>query len=498
MFARIHKFHWLVLSLLTLVLPATQSATAQTDGFRPPQQVDGTNPDAAGPTQGGTDIEPNQLSTQKAFDQLVTELDNLIPGEMTADSPQKKVVEDAVTAFQLRDAARVIEILNAQAAIDKEFPPTDLLLAALSFAIQDAKSGRVLLERAGQQNPDNPAIYSAFSRLAINEGRIVDAQALLEKMASVMSKQTLSATSKEFYNLQFLDGMTDVAMRQQRLDDARGFLATQRKLAPNNPKVLMVSAELEFKENNLPKSMEYLAQLRTQVPQTRIPETIIASWFQRTGNLEEARKWVMTASEKYASNPQVQLEVASWAVNEEDFPLASASIKKAEVNGEVPLSKSLKAKIAFANGSYAVAESHYESLTRLQPDNFDASNMYALCLIESNDEAKRTKALEIANNNFRSLPNNVVSQAALGYIQLRMGDIEQAKSALGRALQSNNASPEIRFFGASVLRELKQPENAKVVLEAALKHQGLFLYRSQAERLLKAVVAELPPSAPEK
>ena len=475
-----------------------QTSNAQTaPGYQPPKQVDGSRgtQENAKPTQGDKTIAPNQLATEQAFDQLVTELDNLIPGEFVEGSPQKKAVIDAVTAFQLRDATRVVEILKAQAAVDPDFPPTDLLLAALSFAIQDAKSGRVLLERAGFQNPTSPAVYSAFSRLAINEGRAVDALALLEKMARVMKTSKLSANSKGFYDLQYLDGMSDVAMRQQRYDDARAFLAKQRELAPQNAKVLMVSAELEFKQDNLPKAMDYLNQLRAKIPQTRVPESIIASWFQRTGKQDEAKTWIMNAAEKYGDNPQVQLEVASWAVNEEEFPLASAAIKKAETNGEVPLSKSLKAKIAFSNGAFSIAESHYEQLTKLQPDNFDFANMYALCLIESQDEAKRKKALEIAQRNFRALPNNVVSQAALGFIQLRSGDIEQAKSALGRALKTNNASPEIRYFGATVLKAIEQPENAKTVLEAALQHKGLFMYRNAAKKLLAELNASAPAAA---
>lgn len=484
---------------IVLAVGLTHPVMAQSgSSFRPPQDVDGSRPGStlpsptAGQPQDQTKTEINQLSTQQAFDMLVKELDGLIPGEFEAGSAEKKAVEDAVTAFQLRDANRVIQILKAQAIADPDFPPTDLLLAGLSFSTGDPKSGRVLLERAGVESPDNPAVYAAFTRLAINEQRTVDALALLEKMARAMTESKLTEKSRNFYELQYLDGMVDVAMRQQRYSDARTFLAKQRESIPLNPKVLMVSAELEFREKNLDKSMEYLKQLLVSLPQARAPETIIASWFQRSGQTEEARKWMADAAAKYKANPQVQIEVASWAVNDEDFPTASASIKKAETGGETPLSKSLKAKIAFAGQSYAVAESHYQDLYKQNPNNFDAANMYALSLIESSDPAKRALAESIANKNFRSLPDNVVAQAALGYIQLRLGDIEQAKSAIGRALQTNVSSPEIRFFGASVLREMKQPKDARAILEQALNHQGIFLYRTRARKMLAELNAELP------
>ena len=211
----------------------------------------------------------------------------------------------------------------------------------------------------------------------------------------------------------------------------------------------------------------------------------MANWFQRTGKFDTAKVWIQAAAETYADSPQVQLEVASWAVNEEQFPMANSAIKKADVGGETPQSLSLKAKIAFAGESYGVAESHYGKLYKQFPNNFDASNMYALCLIESDDPEKQKMALEIANRNLRALPNNVIAQAARGYILLRGGKTEQAKTTIGRALQQQNASPEMRFFAASVLNKMGEKENTKTTLEQALKYRGLFLYRARAKKMLQ-------------
>jgi Tfp pilus assembly protein PilF len=481
-------------------VPVLLAQPANGTPFKPPQEIDGSGSPAK-PRAQNTNPPVNPVSRQQLFDQLVKEMDNLIPGELEDGSTRKRAVEDAITAFQLRDGKRVMEIFNKQAEVDTDFPPTQLLLAGLSFAVKDAEFGRILLERTGIEHPDSPAIYAAFSRLAINEGRFVDAFALLERMKLILDQgnHKLSEAGKKFYELQLLDGMTDVAMRQHRFEDARAFLAKQRESNPNNAKVLMVSAELEFKEKKLDNSIKYLNQLRESFPNTRAPETIIASWFQRSGQPAEAKKWLSDAAAKYEDDAQVQIELASWAVNEEDFPTASASIKKAEAAGkESPLSKSLKAKIAFAGQSYLVAESHYEALSKMQPDNFDFANMYALCLIESKDEAKRLKARDIASQNFRSLPKNVVAQAALGYVQLRLGELEQAKSVLGRALQTKGISGEIEFFGASLLREMKEPAKAKQVLESALGRKGLFLYRMPARKMLTELNAQAPTTPADK
>ena len=482
------------LSIALLLVTACQwplTAVGQTGTeFRPPQEVDGTRadplnvpkPPVAPPTAG-----EGQQQTEQRFNQLVQELNNLIPGDPASNPTQQKVIGDAVKAFQARDANLVIELMTAQSLSDPNFPPADVMLAGLSFAIQDPKSGRVLLERAALNHPDNPAVYSTFARLAINENRSTDALALLDKLDRVTKKAKLPPQAAAFYEAQYLDGATDIAMRQRRFSDGRRYLMKLRELRPGNPKALMVSAELEFNEKNLEQSLLFLKQLQTALPQTRPPEIIMANWFQRSGKFDTAKAWIQAAAETYVDSPKVQLEVASWAVNEEQFPMALAAIKKADIAGETPQSLSLKAKIAFAGESYGVAESHYAQLYKKFPNNFDASSMYALCLIESDDPEKRKLALEIANRNFRALPDNIVAQAAHGYVLLREGKMEQAKTIIGRAMQQQNTSPEIRFFAASVLNEMKEGEKSKTSLEQALKYRGLFLYRSRAKKMLQEV-----------
>ena len=67
------------------------------------------------------------------FDQLVREIDNMIPGDLDDRPDRKKLVEDAIKAFQNRNAESTLEIFNQMTASDPYLPPTDLLLASLSF-----------------------------------------------------------------------------------------------------------------------------------------------------------------------------------------------------------------------------------------------------------------------------------------------------------------------------------------------------------------------------
>ncbi len=484
---------------LTAGLIAQDTGGKLGSDFKPPQTIDGSKKsDGATPANGlpqdptsdglTENVTPSNSEGQQIFDALFQELDNMIPGEFVADSEQKKAVEDAVTAFQVQNMNRVIEIFKDLSTKNKDYPPADLLLASLSYAAKDTNNGLLLLERAAMEHPEYPGVYSAFARLAMNQGRVSDALAMFEKCGRVIDSTQLDPVSKEYFEQQCLDGLIDVAMRQKKYVEARNYLDRQRKSLPDNPKVLLVSAELEFLENNIEKSQEFLETLKAKLPNTRMPESILATWFQESGKTEDARKWITAAANKYAENPQVQLEYASWLVNQEEFPAASSAIIKAEKAGSESLfSRNLKGKIAFCGQAFGVAEAHYKVISEAQPNSFDASNMYALSLIESGDETKRKLAREIATRNFRALPDNFVALAALGYIELRSGETEQAKAILTRVAQSTGSAPEVDFFLASLLEVVGEKEKAAVVLEATLKQKGVFLYRTAASQLLAKI-----------
>ncbi len=110
--------------------------------------------------------------------------------------------------------------------------------------------------------------------------------------------------------------------------------------------------------------------------------------------------------------------------------------------------------------------------------------MYALSLIESKDPKKQRLAREIATRNFRALPDNLVAQAALGYVELKLGETEQAKAILTRAARTPGTAPEIDYFLAALLAKLGEQQQAKLVVESALENKGLFLYRAASQQLL--------------
>ena len=423
---------------------------------------------------------------QRMHNLLFKELSNTIPEAIANDEELKKALANAITAFQLQDFNRVMEIFNGEEERIENFPPADFLMAILSFTVRDNKTGLLLLERAAIKRPEYPGTYVWFSKLAIRQRRLTDALAILEKLERLIDQSEYDDVVKKYYHSSCVDGFVLVAMRQQRYEDARKFLELQRSMFPNSPRLIYISAELEFRENNIESSLNYLKQFRDLVPKSQSPELILANWYQKIRNADEYEKWLRTAAEKYQADAQTQFQYAILSFNQEDIETASSTIEKVEnMTRETLATRNLKGKIAFFNGAYDVAESYFQIITEQQPKNFDAANLYALCLIESDDETKWGLAKEIATRNFRALPNNFVSQAALGYISFKMGDIEQAKTVLNNAAKTTLPIPEIDYYLALLAKETGDVDKAKSTIERTIKHKGIFLYRSKAQQLLK-------------
>lgn len=449
----------------------------------------GQSDDPATGTDGNlADKKKRPPEQQRVFDLLFQELSNVVPVRLKAGSDRKKAVINAVEAFIARDMKRLEAILLAQSQSDATFPPPKLLLAVFSYAVKDTRTGFALLEHAAAEAPEYPGIYLAFARLALNQGRLSDALAMFEKSSRVSEESKLEEEARDFFMREALNGSIDVVMRQRRYSEARKKVQALRESYPDEPKIGLVVAELEFLEGNIDKSLEQLEALQRRFPASRVPELMLSAWFMRDNNKDEAVKWIQAAAKKYPARSPVQLEYATWLIQENQFQSARAIIIKAEkLDGETLDSRRLKARIAFAEQAYGVAEAHYQVISSQRTGDFDASNMWALSLVESDDETKQQKALEVALRNFRSSPRNLIAKAALGYIYLKNGQKEMAEDLLTQVARSSGSAPEINFFLACFLADKGLSEKARTTLEAALGHKSFFLYRAPAEQLLASL-----------
>lgn len=423
---------------------------------------------------------------QYYFDALFQELDSMVPGDYEEGSKQKAELERAINAFLDRDIKTLNEILDQQAAFDTDFPPKHLMLASMSYRVRDPKQGRRLLEKAAVESPQYPGTYAAFARLALNEGRITDAMALLDKCARMVREGKVNDKVKDHFGRQYIAGMLQVAVAQGRYQEARDLLARQMQQLPDNPKSYLTGAEIEFKAGDLSQSQSYLEKLKELVPEARPFESVFARWFRQKGSVEESEKWLLAAAEKYPKDSASQLDHANFLMSKGDLVGVQAAIAKVEaLSGESTATRFLKGQLAFADMRMEDAEKLFEQVIKeTQGKNLEAVNLYALAMGESSDPEKQKAAQKIAQQTLGRAPRSTVAQASLAYILLRQGITEQSQRLLLPVVRGKRVSSEVAYFFGYMLNTLGKKDAARQALQSALENKELFLYRKKCQQLL--------------
>lgn len=431
---------------------------------------------------------------QQAIDTLIRELGEMMPGGVDLTENRKKAINDFIGAFVDGRGDQALKMIHAQAELDKDFPPAKLVIAALQFSSDNESGARQTLELAAEEHPDDPSVYLAFSRLAINENRNADALAQLEKVERLVASGDWSDVQNDYFRARYLDGLADVKMRHQKWDEAEPLLQEIATTSPNDPKLLVRLAEIRYRKGKIQESLEYLEKFVAALKGIgreagRKPELMLATWYNRDNQVEDAHKWIVAASKKYPDSVEVTAEYADWMVGRERYAEAQVAIEKiVKEKGETIATKFVKGKIAFAQESYVLAEAHFSSLYLQEPGNFELANLWALALAECPGQKKKQRALQVATRNSQVQPKNGVALGILGWVHYKLGDMSQAEVWLNRATQTRVNSPELSYFIATVMEKRGQQEQAKALLESALKHRGVFLYRSSANSLLKRVI----------
>jgi hypothetical protein len=119
------------------------------------------------------------------------------------------------------------------------------------------------------------------------------------------------------------------------------------------------------------------------------------------------------------------------------------------------------------------------------PSNFAASNQFAQVLAEQKDKDKRQRALDIASINqkmFAGQKNQqeIEAAATLGWVLFNMEKINEADRVVQAVLNTGNPSPDALYFKARILQEMGKSEDAKKVVDLALKFPKNFVHRPEA------------------
>jgi len=79
----------------------------------------------------------------------------------------------------------------------------------------------------------------------------------------------------------------------------------------------------------------------------------------------------------------------------------------------------------------------------------------------------------------------VSAASSLAYVLMKTDQLDAAKAILAKVATRPNLSAEVTFIICYMLSETGQIDQAKPILEKIVENKGLFLFRTEAKKLLK-------------
>jgi tetratricopeptide (TPR) repeat protein len=206
----------------------------------------------------------------------------------------------------------------------------------------------------------------------------------------------------------------------------------------------------------------------------------------------------MNAAVKRCPNDAMTLVgVGLWAIQ-------ANRLDEAKSYGEAALTsnpKSLDARILCGSiarllKDYVGAQRYLEYAHAQSPDNFVASNLLALVLIEQIEAEKWQQALKIAERNVAVYPRTSESLVTLGAVYERLNRSNDADRVLAQALQTGKLSRDGAYYVAKMLERQGRLVDAKRLLAGAAKATEPFTCRQDAQQMIDMLGGALDRGTP--
>jgi tetratricopeptide (TPR) repeat protein len=387
----------------------------------------------------------------------------------------------AIQSFQQGDYEQTLKLLQAAGKKHESLLPPRLILAKLFLLHNQGKQGRDVLEQAALETPEHPEIYLIFGQLALQEGRFTDARLHFNRATELArSKQWPLALQEEFLRDAHA-GCASEAEQRRCWTDAEPALTAWLKLEPKNGAARQRLGVVLFRQGKHGPARTELEQAEHDDPKLE-PAALALGWlYSEIGQRDKAAQWMEAAVKQSPKDFRVHLGYARWLLQQNRVEEARrAGDSAAELAPDSRDTQFVRGLIAWTRKDYATSERLFQALHQQSPGDFAISNQLALALGEQDDEAKRHKALQLAEINARLYPNASEALSTLGLLYYRLGRGDEAEKALRASLSGGAGSSDTIYYLARLLGERGQADEAKRLLKVALDAPGLFSFRKQA------------------
>lgn len=437
-------------------------------------------------------------ATNSSFGQFTAE--SLLKSSVQQVGPQHRDVDNAIEQFKKGAFLECRNLLKAARQKDSKLPPSGVLMAQMLYAAKQPGLGRSELERTVKEEPKDPEPYVLFGEIAFQERRFADAELAFQRGFKLSNTYASNDYRKNNLVKRSLSGIAGVYETREDWANATRYLQPILKSNPKDVNTATRVARALFEQDTKigdgkggeEEAYKMLISLWDSDPKKiRRPEITMGSMYQAKGNKDITANLMKKASEQDKTGLATQITVARWALGNGDTALAQTCSDRAAQISPTSIEARLVAGLtARYKKDYAAARRVLESAHLQAPSNLAAILQLAVVLVEGNERDKAT-ALEyssIASRIYPDVGRPTGREAAVtsAWILYRQGRQQEAQAVLQKALAGGNVSAESSYYAARIIQQ-SNPDIAKRLLGTALKGDGVFPARKDAERLLSTL-----------
>jgi tetratricopeptide (TPR) repeat protein len=248
----------------------------------------------------------------------------------------------------------------------------------------------------------------------------------------------------------------------------------------------------------LGKEAEALAQFREarKLDEKAVqPELALARLYDEAKKRDVAKRLIEAAIKAAPSDPGVLLAASQWYLGQSDLETAKTTAESAlKIDPKSLEGKIVRGAIARVARDYKTAEKYFNDAHLQSPGNFSASNSLALVLVESDDEAARQRATEMAEANVAmyrdNSPQQVNALTTLAWVYYKRGRREDAEKILEQISRNNALTTDGAYYVSKLLADRGEKDRARKILEEVLANEPMFATRPDAVDLLAKLKKE--------
>jgi len=422
-------------------------------------------------------------------------LENLIGDAVSLSNQPYPEVESAIQRFRNGDAEGAREYLQQAKQKFPKLPPVDLLLAKLFVFAQDGERARAQLELTVTNHPNDPEAYLLLADLAFAQGRTTEAHALFEKARSLVQGFTENAKRQQNFNIRVLAGLSAVHERRQQWDEASKLLSEWVKLDPDSSAAHTRMGITLFRLKKPAEAFAEFKKARELKTDSSHPYVVMGQLYTQEAKIAEARKAFEQAYKEEPKNESTARAYAEWLIQQSELDKAqqvAATMRKDSPDSLTALM--LDGVIAMMRKQPQAAEEALTKVLTLDVANAGATNLLALILAESTNPAQQEKALSYAQMNAQRFPNNSQALITMAWVLSKLGRGNESDAYLQQAVKTGGLNADSAYLVARILLQKNQRDNARKALEQVLAQAGagMFMYRKEAEALLKELGGTVP------